>query len=108
MEYNLTFLGTSQTEVPSELGNSDLSYDSTTESSSSQVDHQIVMEHNYAEYPSGSDNNSTENKNTENETLLNKHEVVEGDRIIIKLKYINDDLKMVEGNLDELLGDFKK
>lgn len=94
--------------MPSELGNSDLSFETTTESSSSQVDHQIVMEHNYAEYPSGSDSNSVENKNTENDSLLNKCDNVEGHRIIIKLKYINDDLKLVEGKLDELLGDFKK
>lgn len=66
------------------------------------------MEHNYAEYPSSSDTNSFENKNTKNEPLLKDNEHVESDRIIIKLKYINDDLKLVEGQLEELLGDFKK
>lgn len=28
--------------------------------------------------------------------------------ITIKLKYINDDLKLVDGKLEELLGDFKR
>lgn len=31
-----------------------------------------------------------------------------GDNITIKLKYINDDIKVVDGRLEELLGDFKR
>lgn len=86
------------------LGNTELTYDTTTEESADQV----VMEHNYAEYPSSSETNSFENKNTKSDPLLKDDDNVESDRIIIKLKYINDDLKLVEGQLDELLGDFKK
>lgn len=75
-----------------------------------QVDNQIVMEHNYAEYPSSSNSAYLEIKNTETTSELNdeveNHETNVG--ITIKLKYINDDLKSVDGKLDELLGDFKK
>lgn len=41
----------------------------------------------------------------ENVPLLNPDE--NDTRILIKLKYLNDTLKEVEGNLDELLKDFK-
>jgi len=39
---------------------------------------------------------------------LNTPILNEADKIIIKLKYINDDLKVVEGYLTELLGEFKR
>ncbi|CAH0552721.1 unnamed protein product [Brassicogethes aeneus] len=62
---------------------------------------ETIMEHNYAERK-----NTTEAEN-KTETNAEKLEINENS-IIIKLKYINDDLKPVNGNLEELLGDFKK
>lgn len=50
-----------------------------------------VMEHNYAERPAESPPPSESESN-----------------IRIKLKYLNDDLKLVDGRLEELLGDFKR
>lgn len=44
--------------------------------------------------------NLLQNKNTETQTIE--------PNIRIKLKYINDDLKLVDGKLEELLGDFKR
>lgn len=52
-----------------------------------------------AELSSGRPNLS-QNKNTETQTIE--------PNICIKLKYINDDLKLVDGKLEELLGDFKR
>lgn len=49
-----------------------------------------VMEHNYAEAAQVPESTRTESD------------------ITIKLKYINDDLKLVDGKLHEQLGDFKK
>lgn len=37
-----------------------------------------------------------------------KPEVTYGDELTIKLKYLNDDLKIVKGRPNELIGDFKK
>lgn len=57
-------------------------------------------------------NNSTE-ENVENNLSENDEEIqnsspTEEDRITIKLKYINDDLKLVNGHLQEQLGDFRR
>lgn len=88
--------------------NVDQSYNCSTETLTSQVAHEVVMEHNYAEYPSSSKDDCVGNRDTHNETLLNKEQNVDNSGITIKLKYINDDLKLVEGKLNEQLGDFKK
>ncbi|XP_050510099.1 transmembrane and ubiquitin-like domain-containing protein 1 [Diabrotica virgifera virgifera] len=42
------------------------------------------------------------------ESVPPKNEDTTSNRITVKLKYINDDLKLVEGNLNESLGEFKK
>lgn len=73
------------------------------------------MEHNYSKFPCTSnietvieDNNSKNEDASDDQTSdqVVDNENIEG--ITIKLKYINDDLKLVDGKLDELLGDFKK
>lgn len=62
-------------------------------------------------------NNSTveTNTDTDNETYRveekqndTKNSPPEQSCITIKLKYINDDLKLVSGKLEELLGDFRR
>lgn len=96
--------------MPSKTHNVGSSNNLSTNPLSDQADNQIVMEHNYAEYPSSSKSASSESKGTESESVLNTE--IENNAnnvgITIKLKYINDELKLVEGKLDELLGDFKK
>ncbi|KAM3967078.1 uncharacterized protein ACR2FA_011929 isoform 1-T2 [Aphomia sociella] len=54
------------------------------------------------------DNLNNDNANENGTTSTNvPTEVVDRKKILIKLKYLNDTLKEVEGNLDELLKDFK-
>lgn len=47
------------------------------------------------------------NDKTQNEPQPNSEDQA-SDNITIKLKYINDDIKVVDGRLEELLGDFKR
>ncbi|RZC35145.1 transmembrane and ubiquitin-like domain-containing protein 1 [Asbolus verrucosus] len=71
--------------------------DETTEASTATyTSDPTIMEHNYAEAA-----------NAENQDNQNKESRDSSD-IRIKLKYINDDLKLVDGKLQEQLGDFKK
>lgn len=42
------------------------------------------------------------------ETSNSETQNMETDNITIKLKYINDDVRIVDGRLEELLGDFKR
>ncbi|KAF2904836.1 hypothetical protein ILUMI_01342 [Ignelater luminosus] len=90
----------------SENSQSSNSASSTAEDSSSEPRdvHEPIMEHNYAEretvHVNSSENiESTSSKaNTENSDS----------NIRIKLKYLNDELKLVDGRLEEQLGDFKR
>lgn len=68
-------------------------------------DQEVLMEHNYAEHNHVEVVNQSESK-----TKTNLKESDSGDQsgIKIKLKYINDDLREVHGNLEEPLGDFKR
>lgn len=100
-------LEVSQT-VPSKSHNVSSSENLPTNPVPDQDHNPIVMEHNYAEYPSSSNSTTSEIKDTETESVLNQEIENTSVGITIKLKYINDDLKLVEGKLDELLGDFKK
>ncbi|KAJ8958345.1 hypothetical protein NQ318_017491 [Aromia moschata] len=71
------------------------------------TDH-IVMEHNYAERsgdPSTCSSSGTQQKSDERK---GDHLSADKTGITIKLKYINDDLKLVDGRLEENLGDFKR
>lgn len=52
---------------------------------------------------SGSGQSSEETRREENEQTES-----DSSNIHIKLKYLNDDLKVVEGSLQENLGDFKR
>lgn len=89
--------------------NNYLCVEGTSSAISQRGEHQIVMEHNYAEYPSSSSEDCFENRNIQNEDQLkDDNKSNENDGITIKLKYINDDLKLVDGKLNELLGDFKR
>ncbi|XP_018571587.1 transmembrane and ubiquitin-like domain-containing protein 1 isoform X2 [Anoplophora glabripennis] len=66
-----------------------------------------VMEHNYAEQ----DTTSTSLNDRNEQSSENNERSIPSDNkpaITIKLKYINDDLKLVDGRLEEMLGDFKK
>lgn len=103
-------LGSSQNTDQSDTQNLGSSDEFVTKTVTQGAGHEIVMEHNYAEYPSSSNMESFEDQEPQNETPLNEqfHDNAENDGITIKLKYINDDLKLVDGKLDELLGDFKK
>lgn len=102
------FSGTSQTETPIESQNNVTSTDKTLTKNVSE--REIVMEHNYAEYPSSSKDDLIEETNTQNESSFDEQvqDNLENAGIRVKLKYINDDLKLVDGKLDEMLGDFKK
>lgn len=66
-----------------------------------------VMEHNYAEQ-----NTTSTSSGCRDEPAPEGSEggLPSGDKsaITIKLKYINDELKLVDGKLEEMLGDFKK
>lgn len=102
------FLGTSNERSPDSHNqipsvNSTRNIEKTT-----QGIQEIVMEHNYAEFPSTSSANTFEDVQEQDSHEDQSQNKFENDGIIIKLKYINDDLKMVDGKLDELLGDFKK
>lgn len=66
------------------------------------VQERVVMEHNYA------DQNNGEFADTGEVNESKEPEVTDPAAIRIKLKYINDDLKQVDGHLEELLGDFKR
>lgn len=66
-----------------------------------QDSEQVLMEHNYA------DHTQTENT-TDFASSSSAPEPNEGTHITIKLKYINDHLRHVDGDLHELLGDFKR
>lgn len=60
------------------------------------------MEHNYAQLTSKeSSQNNISAPSTSNEDSETPH-------IKIKLKYINDDLKLVAGRLQESVGEFKR
>lgn len=61
----------------------------------------VLMEHNYAEHSRTSEDED-QSRNPE------VHNPNNPTGITVKLKYLNDDLKMVDGKLDEILGDFKK
>ncbi|CAH0723866.1 unnamed protein product, partial [Brenthis ino] len=61
--------------------------------------------------PNKEEDKVTTNESTENapeEETATSSEDTDGRKILIKLKYINDTLKEVEGSLDELLKDFKR
>lgn len=66
--------------------------------------HEPIMEHNYAERetvrvnPSENHGSTSSKANNENSDS----------NIRIKLKYLNDELKLVDGRLEEQLGDFKR
>lgn len=95
--------------MPLKSDNITLSNNLTPNPDPGQADHQIVMEHNYAEYPGSSNSEHVDNKESEDETVTNNiQNTTHIVGIKIKLKYINDDLKVVDGKLDESLGDFKK
>ncbi|XP_063907175.1 transmembrane and ubiquitin-like domain-containing protein 1 isoform X3 [Zophobas morio] len=74
--------------------------DSGTENSDTSDSNPVVMEHNYAEAAS-----SAESREAASDASKAAKEETD---IRIKLKYINDDLKLVDGKLKEQLGDFKK
>lgn len=59
------------------------------------------MEHNYAERDTAKP--LAKEKDPENAPPSEKESSIR-----IKLKYLNDDLKLVDGRLEELLGDFKR
>ncbi|KAJ8984860.1 hypothetical protein NQ317_002699 [Molorchus minor] len=61
-----------------------------------------LMEHNYAERPSTTSASTSNVKNSQEAGDDSKN------GITIKLKYLNDDLKLVDGRLEENLGDFKR
>lgn len=65
----------------------------------------VLMEHNYAEHNHVEVLNQSENKT---KTDLKEADSGIQSGIKIKLKYINDDLREVDGNLGEPLGDFKR
>nr|UOA02783.1 transmembrane and ubiquitin-like domain-containing protein 1 [Monochamus saltuarius] len=65
-----------------------------------------VMEHNYAEQDTSTSSNCRNEQNSESTERSLPSDNKSG--ITIKLKYINDDLKLVDGRLEEMLGDFKK
>ncbi|CAH1997265.1 unnamed protein product [Acanthoscelides obtectus] len=50
----------------------------------------------------------TDNRNTGSSTYSTNNGENHTGGITIKLKYINDDLKLVDGRLDEMLGEFKR
>lgn len=65
------------------------------------------MEHNYAEQDATSTSSDCKN---DRQPESRESDLSSNDKsaITIKLKYINDDLKLVDGKLEEMLGDFKK
>jgi hypothetical protein len=75
---------------------------SENSTSTSYTTNPTIMEHNYAE-ASAPDVVHNLNPNAQD-----KETARDGTGITIKLKYINDDLKLVDGKLQEQLGDFKK
>ncbi|KAB0802919.1 hypothetical protein PPYR_05105 [Photinus pyralis] len=71
-----------------------------------------IMEHNYAERDPISVNNDNEEKPSnskfETEQCAAATNENSDSNIRIKLKYLNDELKLVNGRLEEQLGDFKR
>lgn len=57
---------------------------------------------------SDSSNNSTEENSTEGQVDPKQSTPSEDDKISIKLKFMNDEQKMVTASLKEILGDFKR
>lgn len=70
---------------------------------------QVLMEHNYADHAHGEDTTDTASVSFggEGETT-SRPEPSDPSHIRIKLKYINDDLRHVDGQPHESLGDFKR
>lgn len=105
LHFEIFFAGVSQTESTSDLNNHQL--DNSERNNITEIaDDEIVMEHNYAREPSCS--NIEENNGDDTPHVPQLVKCTENAGITIKLKYLNDDLKLVDGKLDELLGDFKK
>ncbi|KAJ8935973.1 hypothetical protein NQ314_012540 [Rhamnusium bicolor] len=67
-----------------------------------------VMEHNYAERNESTSNVQSNGTDEKSEVDKSEHISENKSGITIKLKYINDDLKLVSGRLEERLGDFKR
>ena len=98
-----------QLETINESGQENIGND---EDNHIEIINDTIMEHNYAERDTVDVGVKKEDANKENEL---ESKTCEADsiqnndsNIRIKLKYLNDDLKLVNGRLEEQLGDFKR
>lgn len=70
---------------------------------------QVLMEHNYADHVHNeSATDAVSDSFGRVDEITSRPEPTDQTHIRIKLKYINDTLRHVDGHLHELVGDFKR
>ncbi|KAK4882925.1 hypothetical protein RN001_006244 [Aquatica leii] len=110
---NLSNSSQERSNNDTELGATSSDVDNPEESTNTEVDNHIetlndsIMEHNYAERDA-LDIDSIKNNNDKEKCSNSQTEESTDTNIRIKLKYLNDELKLVDGKLEEQLGDFKR
>lgn len=103
--------GVSSTEAQTSSSNVGLN-SATAGDDNEEIINEPIMEHNYAEHEPMHCTSPNENILEELETTdahsAQSSENGNNTNIRIKLKYLNDELKLVDGRLEEQLGEFKR